>query len=180
MPASAYSRWWRVWGLTHGLAAANPWILVVAAAPCRVFRSGTAADADVAAATATAREGAAATRWRGGLRGQTFQSHPDGETRRDAPAIGSPSVLVSIPADLSFLTLYSRIIPFSRLLFSLSSCSLYFWKYTRSWNFLREFWCAASELVWQKSVVSDTTIQTRRSCIIYKCFFFSFDSMFVE
>lgn len=31
--AVAYSRWWRVRGLTHGLAAANPWVLVAAAAP---------------------------------------------------------------------------------------------------------------------------------------------------
>lgn len=149
MPASAYSRWWKVWGLTHGLAAANPWILVVATAPCRVFRSGIAAAADdVAAATATAREGAAATRWRGGLRGQTFQSHPDGETRRDAPAIGSPSVLVSIPADLSLSLFLSRVplfvfsctislTCFSRfrlLLFLPQRC-------THSWNFL---WCTGS------------------------------------
>ncbi|CAL7935983.1 unnamed protein product [Xylocopa violacea] len=34
--------------------------------------------------------------WRGGLRGQTFQSYPNGETRRDAPAIGSPSVSGSV------------------------------------------------------------------------------------
>ncbi|XP_011049382.1 PREDICTED: choline O-acetyltransferase isoform X2 [Acromyrmex echinatior] len=88
------SRWWRVWGLTHGLTTANPWILAVAAAPCRAFRGETATVATATAAVVTTvREGAAAIRWRGGLRGQTFQSHPDGETRRDAPAIGSPSVL---------------------------------------------------------------------------------------
>ncbi|XP_018398307.1 PREDICTED: uncharacterized protein LOC108776250 [Cyphomyrmex costatus] len=33
-----YSQWWRVWGLTHGLTTANPWILAAAAAPCRAFR----------------------------------------------------------------------------------------------------------------------------------------------
>ncbi|XP_018048323.1 PREDICTED: uncharacterized protein LOC108687187 [Atta colombica] len=86
------SRWWRVWGLTHGLTTANPWVLVVAAAPCRAFRGETA----TVAVVTTVREGAAAIRWRGGLRGQTFQSHPDGETRRDAPAIGSPSVLTRL------------------------------------------------------------------------------------
>ncbi|XP_018317228.1 uncharacterized protein [Mycetomoellerius zeteki] len=92
-----YSRWWRVWGLTHGITTANPWVLAVAAAPCRAFRGETATVATATAVVVTMmREGAAAIRWRGGLRGQTFQSHPDGETRRDAPATGSPSVLTRL------------------------------------------------------------------------------------
>ncbi|XP_046829201.1 choline O-acetyltransferase isoform X1 [Vespa crabro] len=36
------------------------------------------------------------SRWRGEPRGQTLKSHPDGETRRDAPVIGSPSVLARL------------------------------------------------------------------------------------
>ncbi|XP_025074065.1 LOW QUALITY PROTEIN: uncharacterized protein LOC112552638 [Pogonomyrmex barbatus] len=115
---AVHSRWWKVWGLTHGLTTANPWMLVAAAAPCRAFHSETttataaadaaaaataaaaaaAAAAAVAAAatTATVREGAAVTRWAGRTPGQTFQAHPDGETPPRRPAIGSPSVLTRL------------------------------------------------------------------------------------
>lgn len=48
-----YSRWWRVWGLTHGFIAANPWVLAAAAAPCRAFRGETTV-ATTAAVTAAA------------------------------------------------------------------------------------------------------------------------------
>lgn len=95
------TRGWRVWGLTHGLTAANPWILVVAAAPCRTCNNDEPPQPSLTPLSADdGKRGRRVTRWRGGLRGQTFQSHPDGETRWDTPAIGSPSVLVSILVDL--------------------------------------------------------------------------------
>lgn len=160
-----YSRWWRVWGLTHGLAAANPWILAAAAAPYRAFRGETAAA--TTAAAATVREGAAATRWRGGLRGQTFQSHPDGETRRDAPAIGSPSVLVSILAD--FVPCSSACAP--RAVLPLASMSLALIFLVKGCvrvpaEFLRgRSGARLVGVVWQESVASGSMIRIKFLCI---------------
>ncbi|XP_071637513.1 choline O-acetyltransferase isoform X6 [Temnothorax longispinosus] len=86
-----YSRWWRVWGLTHGLTAANPWILAAAAAPCRAFRGETVVAATAAAAAATAAAATAAVTVREGaaadpVAGRTPRADvPKPPRRRDTP-----------------------------------------------------------------------------------------------
>ena len=78
-------------GLTHGLNAGGQ-SLDPGNRGCALL----AISSPAVGTTGRRGEGERGTRWRGELRGQTFQSYPNGETRRDAPVIGSPSVSVSI------------------------------------------------------------------------------------